>query len=140
MGSRSGDEVALCNLAAQERAMGRDRKPVDAGSKLKAMQARFLALIDCAFNAHPMRTSVSCLRDLTVGWGQQGTECGVAVGIRVLENAWTVGQSRNDTHALNLIFDNALVYVEYGKLVTKGEYLSRIKHASPQTEQIVMGP
>jgi hypothetical protein len=51
-----------------------------------------------------------------------------------------VGQSRTDTQALNLIFDNGLVYVEYGKLVTKGEYLSRTKHESPQTDQIAMGP
>ena len=72
-------------------------------------------------------------------WGQQGAEYGGATGIRALENAWAVGQSRNDAQALNLIFDNDLVYVEYGKLVTKGEYLSRIKHASPQTDQIVMG-
>jgi hypothetical protein len=108
------------------------------------MRARFMALIDCEFNAHPTRTVVSCLILVCamspLVRGQQGTEYGVAVGIRALENAWTVGQSRNDTHVLNLIFDNALVYVEYGKLVPKGEYLSRIKHASPQTEQIVMGP
>jgi hypothetical protein len=72
--------------------------------------------------------------------GQQMAEGGTAAGIRALEQAWTVGQSRHDSHALNLIFDNALVYVEYGKLVTKGEYLSRIKHESSQLDQIVMGP
>ena len=71
--------------------------------------------------------------------GQQSSGEGTAAGIRALEQAWTVGQSRNDSHALNLIFDNALVYVEYGKLVTKGEYLLRIKHQSPQMDQIVMG-
>jgi hypothetical protein len=28
------------------------------------------------------------------------------------------------------------VYIEYGKLVTKGDYLSRIKSAKPQLQQI----
>ncbi len=71
---------------------------------------------------------------------QQLAAGGTAAGIRALENAWTVGQSRNDSGALDLIFDNALVYVEYGKLITKAEYLSRIKRESPQQDQIVMGP
>jgi hypothetical protein len=72
--------------------------------------------------------------------GQQLAAGGTAAGIRALESAWTIGQSRNDSGALDLIFDNALVYVEYGKLITKGEYLSRIKRQSPQQDQIVMGP
>jgi hypothetical protein len=37
-----------------------------------------------------------------------------------------------------MIFDNALVYVEYGRLVSKGEYLSRIKKAGPQLNPIAM--
>jgi hypothetical protein len=65
---------------------------------------------------------------------------GTAAGIRGLESAWTIGQSRNDSGALDLIFDNALVYVEYGKLITEGEYLSRINRQSPQQDQIVRGP
>ena len=52
-------------------------------------------------------------------------------GIRALEKQWTVGQSRNDNRALDMIFDNALIYVEYGRLVTKGEYLARIKSIPP---------
>lgn len=65
---------------------------------------------------------------------------GSASAIRALEQQWTVGQSRNDNGALDLIFDNALVYVEYGRLMTKGEYLSRVKHAEPGTDQIAMQP
>lgn len=56
--------------------------------------------------------------------------------IRSLEQQWTTGQARNDSSALNLIFDDALVYVEYGKLVSKSEYLARIKHAQPEVDQI----
>jgi Domain of unknown function (DUF4440) len=57
-----------------------------------------------------------------------------------LEHEWAEGQSRNDNHALDLIFDNFLVYVEYGKLVTKSEYLLRIKDAGPQLSQVVLEP
>jgi hypothetical protein len=32
---------------------------------------------------------------------------------------------------LNLILDNSVVYVEYGRLVTKADYLLRIKHQEP---------
>lgn len=67
---------------------------------------------------------------------QEGTE----ITIRALEREWTVGQSRNDNHALDLLFDNALVYVEYGKLMSKGEYLSRIRQYAPELDQIEMGP
>ena len=81
-----------------------------------------------------------CATSLAVT-GQQATAPeGTAAVIRALEHEWVVGQSRNDNSALNLIFDNALVYVEYGRLVTKGEYLSRIRESGPQLNQIVMDP
>jgi hypothetical protein len=71
---------------------------------------------------------------------QEGNEGGTEAAIRALEHEWVEGQSRNDNHALDMIFDNTLVYVEYGNLVTKGEYLARIKVASPQLSEIVMEP
>jgi len=80
-----------------------------------------------------------CAAPLSV-FGQRDGGGGTAAVIRALEREWVVGQSRNNNHALDLIFDNALVYVEYGRLVTKGEYLSRIKWATPQLDQIVMEP
>lgn len=67
---------------------------------------------------------------------QAGGSEDAAAAIRSLEQQWTVGQSRNNNAALDLIFDNALVYVEYGKLVPKGEYLARIKHEEPAATQI----
>jgi hypothetical protein len=72
--------------------------------------------------------------------GQQAVDGGSVAAIRALEHEWVEGQSRNNNRALDLIFDNALIYVEYGKLVTKGEYLSRIKWTGPQPDQIVMEP
>lgn len=64
--------------------------------------------------------------------GQKEPEESTARSILALEHEWVEGQSRNDNRALNLIFDNALVYVEYRQLVSKGDYLGRIKHESPQ--------
>lgn len=58
--------------------------------------------------------------------------------IRALEHEWADAQSHNDNGALDLIFDNDLVYVEYGRLVSKGEYLSRIRHEVSGEDIVVM--
>ena len=71
---------------------------------------------------------------------QEAADAGTAATIRTLEKEWTAGQSRNDNRALDLLFDNSLVYVEYGKLVSKGDYLSRIRQSPPELDQIVNGP
>ena len=73
-------------------------------------------------------------------WGQELSDPGTAAVIRALEKQWTVGQARNDNRTLDMIFDNALVYVEYGRLVSKGEYLSRIKAQPTNLDQISMEP
>jgi|SRR5690349_8019494 hypothetical protein len=73
-------------------------------------------------------------------WAQESSDPGTAAAIRALEKQWTVGQARNDNRALDMIFDNALVYVEYGRLVSKGEYLSRIKAQPTNLDQISMEP
>ena len=73
-------------------------------------------------------------------WGQGAPDPGTAAAIRALEKQWTVGQARNDNRALDMIFDNALIYVEYGRLVSKGEYLARIKAQATNLYQISMEP
>lgn len=82
---------------------------------------------------------LACLSSLPM-YAQQADEIGTATAIRALEHEWAEGQSRNDNGALDLIFDNALVYVEYGKLVSKGEYLLRVKASGPQISQIILEP
>ena len=67
-------------------------------------------------------------------FAQQGANGGTEAAIRSLERAWAEGQSRNDNGVLDLIFDNSLVYVEYGKLVSEGEYLLRVKSAGSQMQ------
>ena len=68
--------------------------------------------------------------------GQHADEGGTVASLRALEYEWVAGQSRNDVRVLDLMFDNALVYVEYGNLVSKGQYLARIKRQNPQLNQI----
>jgi hypothetical protein len=60
-----------------------------------------------------------------------------ATAVRALEGEWVRAQSHNDNRALDLLFDNALVYIEYGQLVTKGDYLLRVRSAKPQLAQVV---
>ena len=80
----------------------------------------------------------SCLPNILVS--AQEPDGSSAAAIRALEREWVDAQSHNNNQALNLILDNAVVYVEYGQLVTKGDYLSRIKHLSAGTDEVEMGP
>lgn len=107
-------------------------------------------MVTPAFVLHPqwirthgrMRTIAWCFVLVCVSsaavLGQQRDEDGTVATIRALEHEWAEGQSRNDTRVLDLIFDNALVYVEYGRLVSKGEYLARIKRGNAQQDQITL--
>jgi hypothetical protein len=72
------------------------------------------------------------------GSAQEAGESDAATAVRALEDERVKAQSRNDNHTLDLIFDNALVYIEYGEVMTKGNYLSRIKSAKPHLQQIVL--
>jgi len=71
---------------------------------------------------------------------QEAAEGGKGATIRALERAWLYAQSRNDNRALNQIFDNSLVYVEYGRLLSKSEYLARVRTEAPHPEQVSMDP
>ena len=71
---------------------------------------------------------------------QEADEGGKGTIIRALERAWLYAQSHNDNHALNQIFDNSLVYIEYGRLLSKSEYLARVRTEDPHLEQITMEP
>ncbi|MGA8763241.1 MAG: nuclear transport factor 2 family protein [Candidatus Sulfotelmatobacter sp.] len=81
---------------------------------------------------------VVCAKSLSVSAQGVVDEDNPALAIRALEHEWVEGQSRNDNRALDLIFDNALVYIEYGKLMTKGQYLSRVRSAGPYLPQQIV--
>jgi len=76
---------------------------------------------------------------LLSGGAQEGGGGSATAAILTLEQVWSVAESRNDNHTLDGIFDNALVYIKDGRLVTKGEWLSRVRLAGTQTREIVPG-
>jgi hypothetical protein len=71
---------------------------------------------------------------------QERNRSSAASVIRDLEREWAVAQSRNDNRALDVIFDNALVYIESGRLVTKGDYLEGIHEGNSSVRKVVMEP
>ncbi len=58
--------------------------------------------------------------------------------VLALEHAWNQAEERKDSRALNAIFDDSLVYVDYdGSYRTKSEFLARVKSANVRPEQEV---
>jgi ketosteroid isomerase-like protein len=68
-------------------------------------------------------------------WAQEQTadESGVRSRILALEHAWNQAEAFKDLKALDALFDNGLIYVDFdGTLMTKAEFLSRVKGAHLQ--------
>lgn len=64
---------------------------------------------------------------------QDVDESGVRSRILALEHAWNQAEGFKDMKALDALFDNALIYVDIdGTLMTKAEFLSRVKSAPVQ--------
>ncbi len=60
-------------------------------------------------------------------------ESGARSKILALEHAWNQAEVFKDLKALDALFDNALVYVDFdGAVMTKAEFLSRVKSAHLQ--------
>lgn len=71
---------------------------------------------------------------------QSASEETAITTVLALEHAWNQAEERKDTRALDEIFDNALVYVDYdGSFHTKAEFLARVKSSASQPEQEVTG-
>jgi len=90
----------------------------------------------------PMRTTnwlliLVCAGSLRVR-AQEFGEGSSATAVLAQEHAWFDAQARSDNRVLDRIFDNALVYIEDGRLVTKGEYLSRVRLAGSHPGQITV--
>lgn len=68
---------------------------------------------------------------------QEGGKGGATTAVLAQEQAWSDAESRNDNRALEQIFDNALVFIEDGRLATKGECLARVRLAGSHPRQIV---
>jgi ketosteroid isomerase-like protein len=60
--------------------------------------------------------------------------------ILALEHAWDQALERQDIKGLADIFDNGVMYVDYdGKLLTKTDYLARVKLNKDNFQQVVSG-
>jgi ketosteroid isomerase-like protein len=68
--------------------------------------------------------------------GQSLSDKNAITSVLALEHAWNQAEERKDTRALDAIFDNALVYVDYdGTFRTKAEFLARVKSSASQPQQ-----
>ncbi len=66
--------------------------------------------------------------------GQAVSEGNVSAAskVRALELDWSKAEARKDNAALDALFDSSLVFVDYdGALLTKSDYLARVRSAGP---------
>lgn len=69
---------------------------------------------------------------------QDHGDSGARSNILALEYAWDQAQERGDVKALSALFDNSLVFADYdGKVLTKAEYLARVKSDASHLQQVV---
>ncbi len=74
----------------------------------------------------------ACAMALPPLLGQKADESASRSKILALEHVWDQAESARDLKALDELFDNALTYVEFdGTVMTKAEFLSRVKSAPP---------
>ena len=67
---------------------------------------------------------------------QNGADEGAVTKVLALEHAWNQAEQRKDAKAMDALFDNALVYVDYdGSFQTKAEFLARVKSSTSQPQQ-----
>ncbi len=66
---------------------------------------------------------------------QESPDAGAVTKVIALEQAWNQAEQRKDTKALDALFDNALIYVDYdGSLKNKTEFLARVRDVSAHPE------
>src|ERR1700740_2008001 len=93
--------------------------------------------------ASPMRATgwllIFACAALLLAHAQGEGEGGSTRTILAVEQAWSEAEARGDKRTLDRIFDNALVYIEDGRLLTKGECLLRLRSAGSHLRQIEAG-
>jgi ketosteroid isomerase-like protein len=69
---------------------------------------------------------------------QDSGDAAAKSNILALEHAWDQALGNSDVKALSAIFGNSLIYVDFdGKLMTKPEYLARVRSNAIHLEQVV---
>ena len=81
--------------------------------------------------------AVVCLVSV-VARAQDDTNQAAATKILAMESIWNQAEEHGDIKALDLIFDNALIYVdEDGSMLTKAQFLLRARSQGSQPESLV---
>jgi Domain of unknown function (DUF4440) len=58
--------------------------------------------------------------------------------VLALESAWNIAEEKSDVRALDLIFDNSMIYIDDdGALLSKAQFLARIKNTRTQMQSLV---
>jgi len=58
--------------------------------------------------------------------------------VLALENAWNIAEEKSDVRALDLIFDNSMIYIdEDGALLSKAQFLAQTKNTHTQMQSLV---
>lgn len=58
--------------------------------------------------------------------------------VLALESAWNMAEERGDARALDMIFDNSMIYIdEDGSLLNKAQFLARVKGPGPHITSLV---
>jgi hypothetical protein len=72
---------------------------------------------------------LSILAGATVAaWPQTAGDADAKAKVLALEHAWNQAEAYKDMKTLDEVFDDSMAYVDFdGTLLTKGEYLSRVK-------------
>jgi ketosteroid isomerase-like protein len=68
-------------------------------------------------------------------WAQDSDDDSTVTKVLALEHAWNQAEQRKDAKALEALFDNDLVYVDYdGTLRNKSDFLARTKATTTHPE------
>jgi ketosteroid isomerase-like protein len=85
-----------------------------------------------------IRTVLLVCFALSLAEAQSGNDAAARSNILALEHAWDQALEREDVKALSAIFDNSLLIIDYdGKLLTKPEYLARVKLNTARLHEVV---
>lgn len=86
-----------------------------------------------ALDMKPHRVQTACFLILVgIAWApvqaQDADQTTVRSKILALEHAWNQAEPAKDLKALDVLFDNALIYIDFdGTLMTKSDFLARVK-------------
>jgi hypothetical protein len=69
---------------------------------------------------------------------QENTWSAAGSKVLALESVWNMAEEKADVRALDLIFDDSMIYIdEDGSLLSKAQFLAHVKAAGPQLQSLI---